>query len=197
MPVDLLLVRHGQSEWNAVGRWQGQANPPLSELGVRQAALAAAAIGAVDSVIASDLERAHHTAAVIAEAIGVGPVQIDSRLRERHAGEWQGMTRDEIEERWPGYLAEHRRPPGWEPDEELLERAVAAIDDIIQQVGDGTALVVTHGGLIYAVEQSFGAPFERIANLGGRWLTFDGSRRTLGERMVLVEHGASSVPGQI
>ncbi len=197
VPVDLLLVRHGQSEWNALGRWQGQADPPLSELGRRQAAHAATALGAVDAIIASDLERAHHTAAVISEALGIGPVLVDPRLRERHAGEWQGLTRGEIEERWPGYLDEHRRPPGWEPDSDLLIRAVAAIDDVVEQVGDGTVLIITHGGLIYAVEQSFGAPFERIGNLVGRWLTVDGARRSLGERLELVDPAAASTPGQI
>src|SRR5688500_8423312 len=62
----LLLVRHGESEWNAVGRWQGWADPPLTELGLEQARLAAKAVGAVDLIVASDLERAWHTAEVIA-----------------------------------------------------------------------------------------------------------------------------------
>src|SRR3954452_11777953 len=78
----LLLVRHGQSEWNAVGRWQGQADPPLTELGRAQARAAARAIGELDAVFSSDLRRARETAEVIAECIGVGPVISDAGLRE-------------------------------------------------------------------------------------------------------------------
>src|SRR5690606_40076504 len=100
----LLLCRHGQSTWNAAGRWQGQADPPLSDLGRLQAQHAAKAVGAVDLIVASDLERARDTALIIAEAIGVGPVVIEPDLRERDAGEWSGLTREEIEAEWPGYL---------------------------------------------------------------------------------------------
>ena len=105
-------MRHGQSEWNAIGRWQGQADPPLSDLGRRQAREAARAIGAVDAVWASDLRRAAETAAIISADIGVGPVVLDPDLRERDAGEFSGLTRAEIEERFPGYLEDDRRPPG-------------------------------------------------------------------------------------
>ncbi len=104
--TDLLVVRHGQSEWNAVGRWQGQADPPLSELGRRQAYVAAASIGAVDGIISSDLQRAVETAAIIAQQIGVGPVMVDERLRERDAGEWTGLGRAEIDKGWPGWVAD-------------------------------------------------------------------------------------------
>jgi probable phosphoglycerate mutase len=198
VPLDLLLVRHGQSEWNALGRWQGQQDPPLSELGLQQAAHAAHVLGALDVIISSDLERAHHTALVIAERLGVGPVLVDPRLRERHAGEWQGLTRVEIEERWPGYLAERRRPPGWETDESVLERASTALHDIETFVdGSGSALVVTHGGLIYAIEQSLGAEFERLANLHGRWIRHDARGRQLGERVALVDDRLTTVPGQV
>ncbi|MEY2406219.1 MAG: glucosyl-3-phosphoglycerate phosphatase, partial [Acidimicrobiaceae bacterium] len=86
MPVRILLVRHGQSEWNALGRWQGQADPPLSDLGRLQAHAAAHALGAVGAVFASDLVRAAETAAIIAAELGVGPVVIDADLRERDAG---------------------------------------------------------------------------------------------------------------
>ena len=79
----ILLVRHGQSEWNADGRWQGQENPPLTELGLAQAAQAAKAVGAVDGIYASPLERAAITAAVVAEEVGVGPVMTLPDLMER------------------------------------------------------------------------------------------------------------------
>src|SRR4029078_7240591 len=88
MPPRVLLARHGQSEWNAVGRWQGQADPPLSDLGRKQALVAADRIGTVDVIVSSDLERAVQTAFIISEALGVGPVITNELLRERDAGEW-------------------------------------------------------------------------------------------------------------
>jgi len=166
MPTRVLLVRHGQSEWNALGRWQGQADPPLSDIGREQARAAARSLGALDAIFASDLQRAAETAAIISAELGVGPVVIDERLRERDAGEWSGLTRGEIEERYPGWLDstsnKHtafasgegvRRPPGWESDASVLARALEAIVAIEGAVGDGDVLAVTHGGLIYTVEQ--------------------------------------------
>ena len=212
MPTRVLLVRHGQSEWNALGRWQGQADPPLTDLGRRQASSAARSLGAVDAVFASDLERAAETALIIAGELGVGPVVLDADLRERDAGEWSGLTRVEIEERWPGYLEapadEHagfgpsvapRRPPSWEPDDSVLARAIAALRRIHDAVGDGDVVVVTHGGLIYVLEGHLGAPFGRLANGGGRWVEVEGDRVVLGERVLLVgDDGApATVPDQI
>jgi probable phosphoglycerate mutase len=170
LPTRVLLVRHGQSEWNAAGRWQGQADSALSDLGRRQAREAAEAVGAVDAVWASDLLRAAETAAIIAEHIGVGPVVVDADLRERDAGEFSGLTRVEIEERFPGYLAEHRRPPGWEADEHLLARALRALHRIGCEVPGGDVLVVTHGGLVYALEGHLGFDHARLANVEGRWI---------------------------
>jgi probable phosphoglycerate mutase len=169
-PTRALLVRHGQSEWNAIGRWQGQADPPLSDLGRRQAREAADAVGAVDAIWASDLARAVETATIIAERIGVGPVVIDPDLRERDAGGFSGLTRAEIDERFPGYLAERRRPPGWEPDEHLLARALGALRRIAVEIPGGDVLVVTHGGLVYAVEAHLGFDHARLANVEGRWV---------------------------
>ena len=203
-PVRLLLVRHGESEWNAAGRWQGQADPPLSDLGRRQAVAAAGVVGAVDAVFASPLQRALETATLIAEAIGCGPVAVHDDLMERDAGEWSGLTRAEIDERYPGYLDpppadEHtsfgpaavvmtpRRPPGWEADDVLLARALRALADLEAAAPAGDVLVVTHGGLIYTVERHLGAPFARLANLDGRWVDADHGTLTLGERIRLVE----------
>ena len=188
----MLLVRHGQSEWNAVGRWQGQADPPLSDLGRQQARQAASAVGAVDVIVASDLERAAHTAAIISEVLGVGPIIIEPLLRERSAGEWSGLTRAEIDEAWPGYLAEHRRPPGFEPDDELLERTRAGLDLVHHTYEGADALVVTHGGVVYALEADAGRPFERLPNLGSLALDHQGDRLELGERAELLEGGAGS-----
>lgn len=200
----LLLVRHGQSEWNADGRWQGQADPPLSELGRRQAQAAAAAVGAVDAIVASPLERAFLTAAVISEAVGVGPVLVEPDLMERHAGEWQGLTRAQIDEQYPGYLDDRgddrRRPPGWEDDDVLLDRVLGALDRLLGQLaGADDVVIVTHGGVIYAIERHLGAGFERIPNLGARWVSAEAGRLELGDRLLLVDPDAVAVttPDQI
>lgn len=192
----MLLTRHGQSEWNALGRWQGQADPPLSDLGREQARQATARIGSVDVVVASDLERAAHTAAIISEVLGVGPVIIEPGLRERHAGEWSGLTRVEIERDYPGYLDAHERPPGFEPDDVLLERTLDALDRIHEQYTGADVLVVTHGGVVYTLEKDAGHPFFRLPNLGSRWLEHHGDRIELGERIELVDlHDPDQPPG--
>lgn len=193
----LLLIRHGQSEWNAVGRWQGQADPPLSDLGRRQAGRAAERLGAVDTIVSSDLERARCTATIISELLGEGPVQIEEGLRERDAGEWSGLTKVEIERAWPGYLDDRRRPPAFEPEDPFLERILEAIGRVREQIGDGDVLVVTHGGVIYALERHLGAGFERIPNLGARWLTDHGDRLELGDRFVLVDPDEVTIPDQL
>lgn len=194
----ILLVRHGQSEWNALGRWQGQADSPLSDQGRLQAQEAARSVGTVDAVWASDLQRAVGTATIIADSIGVGPVVIDPDLRERDAGEFSGLTRPEIEERFPGYLAAHRRPPGWEPDEQLLARAERALRRIATEVPGGDVVAVTHGGLIYNLEQHLGSEFAKLANTEGRWVGVDASGgMRLGERLLLAEPQDATVPNQI
>jgi probable phosphoglycerate mutase len=198
----VLLVRHGQSEWNAEGRWQGQADPPLTDLGRAQAHHAARSLGTVDAIVASDLQRAAETGAILSGELGVGPLVIDQDLRERDAGDWSGLTRAEIEEGWPGYLddagEERRRPDGWESDDALLARACAALVRIHELVPAGEAIAVTHGGLVYVLEGHFGEPFVRLANLGGRWVEVGPHGPTrLGDRVVLVDPDELTVPSQI
>ena len=173
MPTNVLLVRHGQSTWNAAHRWQGQADPPLSEDGQDQARRAAERLGAFDAVVASDLDRARHTAEIIAACLGIGPVQIDPRLRENDAGEWTGLTHEEIHERWPGWIETSRRPPGFEPREHLVTRGFAALLALGRQYPDGEVLAVSHGGLIRAVRDALGYPVQHFANLWAAWFTVD------------------------
>lgn len=200
--TDVLIARHGQSEWNALGRWQGQADPPLSPLGERQATHAATRLEDIDIVVASDLRRAQHTANLIAEAIGVDRVDLNAAFRERHAGEWQGLTKDEIEVGWPGYLAERRRPPGFETDESLTSRTDEGLEQILRRHAGRRVLVVSHGGVIYRREQMLGASPGRIPNLGGRWFHQAHSRAdldglSLGSRVVLVGEDEITVPAQL
>lgn len=165
----LLVLRHGQSEWNAVHRWQGHADIALDEVGIAQASRAAELLGAFDAIWASDLQRARHTAEIIAESIGVGPVQLDPRLRETHVGPWEGLTQAEVEARWPGFLAARRRPPGFEPYDDAAARMAAALADIAVAHPGGDVLVVSHGGTIRALRRLLGAHDERVANLAGSW----------------------------
>lgn len=185
--LNLLMARHGQSVWNADGRWQGQADPPLSDLGRAQARDAALNAGSFDAIVASDLERALHTATIISEATGVGPVLIDPRLKERHVGEYEGLTVDQIEQKFPGQLEARHFPPGWEPTEQFVRRTLEALDGIVEHTnGSGDVLAISHGGVIYALERHLGIEHERIANLWGRWFHHDGKWR-LGERVQLAD----------
>ena len=194
----ILMVRHGQSEWNAQGRWQGQADPPLSDLGRHQAFSAAQRVGSVDAIVASDLQRALHTARIISEQIGVGPVIIEPLLRERDAGEWSGLTREQIDEKYPGYLDESKRPDTVETDESVQSRTVAALANVEREYRGGEVLVIAHGGLVYELERQHGLPFERLANLAGRSLVHHGTHVELLERVILVaDEDITTVPAQI
>src|SRR5947199_1696320 len=105
----LLLLRHGQSEWNAAGRWQGQADIPLTARGERRAEEAVRRLADLGgnpfrAVVASDLRRTVRTAEIMAATLGVTTLELDVGLREFDVGEWSGLTRPEIEDRWPGQL---------------------------------------------------------------------------------------------
>lgn len=194
----MLLVRHGQSEWNAAGRWQGQADPPLSDLGRQQSLSAAPRIGSVDLIVASDLQRAVETAQIISGHLGVGPVIVEPDLRERDAGPWSGLTGEQIDAGWPGYREAGRHPEGWEPDEELLVRVTAALDRLAREYDGAEILVVTHGGVVYALEMLHGYGFVKLPNLAGRPLVHHGDRLTLGERVLLVDgDDITTAPAQI
>jgi broad specificity phosphatase PhoE len=183
----------------------------LSDLGREQARAAARSLGALDAVYASDLQRATETAVIIATQLGIGPVILDADLRERDAGEWSGLTRDEIHERYPGYLPEDRhtafapergtpkRPPGWEGDEHLRERVLRALERIHEAVPDGDLLAVTHGGVIYVLEDHLGDRFHRLANGEGRWIEIDDDKLVLGDRVLLVNDDGTpvTVPDQL
>jgi broad specificity phosphatase PhoE len=183
----MLVVRHGQSVWNAEGRWQGHADPPLSALGVLQAKSAAAALGALDAIVASDLTRAIQTAGTIAGELGFGPVETDARLREVDAGEWTGLTRDEIEVAWPGFLAEHRRPPAFESWEHVAGRAAQALRDLARRHPGGEVLVVSHSGVVRSLERHLAVAGPILANLAGTWFEVDGEAISVGERVLLVD----------
>ena len=173
----ILFVRHGQSEWNAVGRWQGQADIPLSDLGREQAKAAASSLGTFDVAASSTLSRAAETAYIVTNELGIGPIVPVPELVERSAGEWSGLTRAEIEEEWPGYLDADKRPPNYELDDQLWPRLVKGLKIVADMLGpDDEAIVFAHGGLIYLIEERSDVKRGRIGNLGALWLevTADG-----------------------
>lgn len=183
----LLLIRHGQSTWNAEGRWQGQADPPLTSFGRQQAAAAAERIGAVDAIVSSTQQRAAETATIISEALGVGPVAGFDGLRERNAGPWSGLTRHEIDASYPGFLDNDQRPEGYESDDRLLSRTLSAIGRIADAHVGSTIVVATHGGVIHNLEQHLGLVDGRVPNLAGRVFHLSRSGLMAGEKLRLLD----------
>lgn len=154
----LVLLRHGQTDYNVAGRMQGHFDSMLTRTGVEQAAVVAPEIAALvpDRLISSDLRRAVDTADVVGAACG-RPVKLDARLRETHLGEWQGRTVDEIEDGWPGAIATWRSDPGWAPPGgesriEVVRRSLPVVEELDEEFGSGvpdtTVVLVAHGGLI-------------------------------------------------
>ena len=196
----LLLVRHGQSEWNAMGRWQGKANPPLTDLGKEQALLAAKKLPDFSILASSDLVRARETAEIFAKAHDKdsNDILIEPQVQERDAGEFSGLTRDEIDKRFPDYLAQKRWPSGWEPDDVLIKRLREGLGRIIASSTESDSIVVvTHGGCIYALESLLGEEYRRISNLGGRWFELIDDEFYLGERIQLLDPDEETYPDQI
>ena len=196
----LLLVRHGQSEWNAMGRWQGKANPPLTDLGKEQALLAAEKLPDFSILASSDLVRARETAEIFAKAHDKdsNDILIEPQVQERDAGEFSGLTRDEIDKKFPGYLAQNRWPSGWEPDDVLIKRLREGLGRIITSSTESDSIVVvTHGGCIYALESLLGEEYRRISNLGGRWFELIDDEFYLGERIQLLDPDEETFPDQI
>jgi len=149
------IARHAESTWNAEGRWQGQANPPLSPRGERQAeALAERLLRCrIHTLISSDLARAAQTAHIAGLRLGLAP-RFEPRLRERDVGTWGGLTRAEIERRFAQELARLRagdpdlRPGGGESARELETRVRAAFAEIAAEADTGGVAVITHLGVI-------------------------------------------------
>ena len=153
----VILLRHGQTDYNVDGRMQGHLDSNLTAEGHDQAAAAAPVLAelAPDRVISSDLRRAVDTAEVVAAACGL-PVKFDARLRETHLGHWQGRTVAEIDRDYPGAIAEWRSDPAWAPPGGESRIAVVArsrpvVDELEAEFADArseTVLLVAHGGMI-------------------------------------------------
>lgn len=162
----LLLVRHGETDWNAEHRWQGHTDTALSDLGRRQAALLRErlAVEPLVAAYASDLSRAWDTATIALAGRDV-PLHARVGLREINLGEWQGLTTSEIRQRWPGQLEMFwgadgaARPIGGETRSEMQSRVAEAVEEIAAAHPDGQVLIVSHGGALRGVAcWALGAP---------------------------------------
>lgn len=194
-------MRHGESEWNAQHRWQGHHDVPLTSRGEAQAKFAASQIAgtaagsAVEQIVASDLVRAHRTAAILASALGVAEVRLDPRLRERHMGEWTGLTMEETEARYPGLLEQYwsstlEQIPGGESTTAMLARVLAGVEAIVARHPEDTLIVaVTHGGVIRQVEDHLGLERTPTGNLCGRWLRHDAHTGLVAGEAFVVDAG--------
>lgn len=152
----VLLARHGETDWNAAGRWQGHADRPLTGAGERQARELARRLAGfpLDAVYSSDLRRARETAVAVAEEHGRGVVEL-AELREVDTGSWTGLTRRQAQLRFPEDFArwEATGEPGWEGGEsygQLTARVVPALERIGAAHPDERVLVVAHAGVIRA-----------------------------------------------
>lgn len=180
---DLFLVRHGETDWNAEGRWQGQTDVPLNAAGRAQAReLAGRLRGAGLSIVASsDLLRARTTAEIVAAELGLALRPADHRLREQGFGDFEGLTAQECAARYPAawvrYAADSRAtPPGGESAGEVLARVVPALREVAAL--GSAALVVMHGRALRTfVRDVLGAepgpapdvPYDRRVANGGGW----------------------------
>ena len=152
------LIRHAESSWNALGRWQGWSDPGLSARGREQADQLARELAGtrLDAIVTSDLRRARETASIVAAALRV-ELSVDPRLRERDIGSWTGLTTPEIAGRWPDALARLRerdpelRPGGGESVREVQARLRACLDELAARPDPARIALVTHGGVIRAL----------------------------------------------
>jgi glucosyl-3-phosphoglycerate phosphatase len=180
----LVLWRHGETNWNADRRMQGQLDAELSTVGVEQARRAAPHIAAFgpNALLTSDLRRAADTAAVLTEHTGL-TAQADKRLRETHLGDWQGLTHQDVDTRWPGGRGLWRRdaewaPPGGETRVEVAGRARQVVIELDARADVRVAVLCAHGGLIASlVACLLGLPVNRWPALGGigncHWAVLD------------------------
>jgi len=153
--MKLIAVRHGETEWNVELREMGHLDSPLTPIGIQQAQ----ALGhrlknlGFDALYSSDLGRAVKTAEIIGR-ICDKPVQLNSSLRERHMGVFQGLTREEINEKYPEEMATYERIgfldliPGGETAQERTDRSVRSLTEIASRHPNQTIVVVTHGGFL-------------------------------------------------
>jgi glucosyl-3-phosphoglycerate phosphatase len=177
----LVMLRHGQTEFNADSRMQGQLDTHLTDLGLAQAAAAAEVLGKRQPllIVSSDLRRAYDTAVVLGERIGL-EVRVDERLRETHLGDWQGLTHQQIDFDAPGARMAWRdnarwAPHGGESRVDVAARSLPLVAELVAEQPewgvdqpDRPVVLVAHGGLIAALTAKLlGLPVDNWPVLGG------------------------------
>lgn len=177
----LVLLRHGQTEYNAGSRMQGQLDTDLSDLGRAQAVAAAEVLAKRQPllIVSSDLRRAYDTAITLGDRTGV-PVAVDTRLRETHLGDWQGLTHTEVDAAAPGARLAWRDDARWAPHGgesrvDVAQRSVPLVAEIAAaqpewgtDESDRPVVLVAHGGLIAALTAGLlGIPVDNWPVLGG------------------------------
>lgn len=202
----IVLWRHGRTEWNQSGRFQGQTDIPLNDDGRQQARESAARLAALDPdlLISSDLQRAQDTIGALAVLRGL-EVELDPRLRETYAGEWQGLTGAEIAAKFPDEHAQWRagdpvlRVGGGESRQEVAARMVDAVEATAKRLGDdGLAVLATHGGAArLGIASLIGMPLERFTNVGGLSNCSWSMLRESSHGWTLVEHNAGTLPSPV
>ncbi|OMH24695.1 hypothetical protein BKD30_07970 [Tersicoccus phoenicis] len=206
----VVVWRHGQTSWNAAGRFQGQTDIELDEVGRAQAEASARLLAALSPgrVVASDLTRARDTGEALGRLAGL-PVTVDLRLRETYAGRWQGLTFAQIDEQFPEEAAGWATgdvtvvPGGGECRLDVAARVCAAVEEHLRGLPENGLLVLaTHGGAArVAIASLLGLPHDRWAVMSGlancNWSMLEEmgpEKATRGLRWRLAAHNAGSLP---
>lgn len=167
--MDLLLLRHGETEWNLTGRMQGLSDTRLTQSGIEQARQALTSLPTFSQVWTSPLQRARLTAEAIADSQSI-PCWVDERLIERSWGAWEGMLPKDVDQKWPGWRESGRKPDGYEHDESVFSRFLDWRDAITYDDSSTPLVAVTHGGFMSAVVRILGGSDSGYKNLEGVWI---------------------------
>jgi broad specificity phosphatase PhoE len=194
-----VLWRHGQTTWNAEHRFQGQTDIPLDETGEAQAEQAARRLATLrpDALFSSDLARAQQTAAPLSRLTGL-PVLLEKDLRERFGGDWEGLSDEEIRERYPAERATWN-PPNGEPTIAVADRVAAALTRIADSLEAGQlAVAVGHGAALrLGMERFLGIFVEDTPILGGLTNCSWSVLESRGGRWRLQEYNAGTLPDPV
>jgi broad specificity phosphatase PhoE len=203
---EVILWRHGRTEWNVAGRVQGQSDIPLDDVGRDQARAAAARLAALvpDRIVSSDLVRAAETAQALGDLTGT-PVELDPRLRELNFGDREGLTWRDAWARFPEGMkawtqGDQTQIPGSETYRQAGERFAGALHDLLTDLpADGVLVVVAHGAVLRTGACSFlGIPEPHWGTFGGlgncSWSVLEESRYGDRSQWRLTEWNAGTLP---
>lgn len=160
--TELILIRHGETDWNRELRFQGQLDVPLNATGLEQARRVAERLATqpLDALVSSDLQRALQTAQALAQRVGSSAPLLEAALREQHFGRVEGLCVPEIQQQFPQDWAqwirfdEHYAFEGGECTRDFHARVLAALQDLARRHAGQTVAVVTHGGVLDMVYRS-------------------------------------------